>query len=111
MERSAGLVAALPSSKKAASEAIKNIIAGVKLEENETLAIVDSGSFVHALDAEVELPDHEIQWHSEEEANQNIAETACGGILKRLGIVVTKGKIGETSVEITWNHMKVKCQI
>ena len=109
--KASGIMAALPVSKKAACKAIKIMIAGIKLEETESLAIVDTGSFVHALNAEKDLPNHKIEWHSEEEANKYLAETACGGILKRLGTVHTQGLIGDTAVDIVWNHMKVKCPI
>ena len=73
--------------------------------------MIYSGADIHAMDAETELPNHEMSWHSAEEQQRGIAETACGGILKRLGKVNTVGKVGDIGVDITWNHMKVKCPI
>ena len=73
--------------------------------------MVDSGSFLHAIDGETDLPGHEIQWFTEEESLRGVAETACGGILRRLGSITTSGKVGDTGVNIQWNHMKVKCPI
>ena len=39
------------------------------------------------------------------------AETACGGILRRLGLVKVQGQVDGNNVEILWNHMHVKCPI
>ena len=55
--------------------------------------MVDSGSFLHAIDAENDLPDHDIEWFSEEESNKGVAETAGGGILRRLGLVRCRGQV------------------
>ena len=105
------MIAALPANPKARQKLVKKVVAGVQLEEGETLAIVDTGSCLHAIDAEEELPDHEIHWNSDAEANRFLAETACGGILKRLGLVTTDATVDGKSVTIEWNHMRVKCPI
>ena len=104
------IMAALPTSRKEMAKVYKKV-AGIKCEKGECVAMVDSGSFIHAIDAEEELPGHPIQWFTEEEANRNVAETACGGILKRLGKVNTLGSVDDVPVDITWNHMRVKCPI
>ena len=39
------------------------------------------------------------------------AETACGGILNRLGIVRTTGSVNGENVNVKWNHMKAKTPI
>ena len=64
-----------------------------------------------SIDAENDLPEHFIEWFSEEESNKGVAETACGGILRRLGLVRCKGTVEGNEVSIVWNHMKVKCPI
>ena len=40
-----------------------------------------------------------------------MAETACGKLIQRLGIVKCKGSVEGSEIEIMWNHMKVKCPI
>ena len=106
----AGRIAALPSSRKGVAKAYKKI-SDVDVAEDEMLAMVDSGSFIHAIDAENCLPGHNIEWFSEAESKKGIAETACGGLLKRLGMVRCKGTVDGHNVEIQWNHMRVKCPI
>ena len=72
--------------------------------------MVDSGSFCHAIDAEVELPEHELIPLSEHESQQD-GESACGGIMKRLGRVKTIGTVEGKSLDVQWNAMKVKVPI
>ena len=86
-------------------------ISHVDVDEDEMLAIVDSGSFIHAIDDENHLPGHPIEWFSDEESRKGAAETACGGILRRLGLVRCRGTVDGNNVEIQWNHMRVKCTI
>ena len=101
---------ALPSQPKGIAKAYKKI-SKIDLKPGERLCMVDSGSFIHAIDAENDLPDHDIEWFSEEESNKGVAETACGGILRRLGLVRCRGQVDGNEVSIIWNHMKVKCPI
>ena len=68
--------------------------------------MLDSGSFTHAIDADVELPDHEVEL-CDSDAPGNSAESACGGIIKKWGTVKTTGTVDEVDVNVTWNHMKV----
>ena len=72
--------------------------------------MVDSGSFCHAIDAQEQLPDHEITPLGISENSQE-AESACGGIMKRLGRVKTKGLVAGIPLDIRWNAMKVKVPI
>ena len=81
-----------------------------ELEDGEMLALVNTGSFTHAIDADVELPDHEIE-ACDPDTPGTSAETAGGGILKKLGVVKTRGLIDDAEVEITWDHMKVSTPI
>ena len=105
-----GRIAALPVQPKEIAKVYK-IISKIELKPGERLCMVDSGSFIHAIDAENDLPDHEIQWLSEDESNKGVAETACGGILRLLGLVKCTGEVDGNEVSILWNHMKVKCPI
>ena len=58
------VIAAIPRDRKGYAKTVKKI-ERVKLKHNERLMMVDSGSFEHAIDAEVELPDHDIEPPSE----------------------------------------------
>ena len=74
------------------------------------IALVDTGSFTHAIDADVELPGHEIE-SCDPDSPGTSAETAGGGILRKLGSVRTTGLIDDCEVGITWDHMKVSTPI
>ena len=43
--------------------------------------------------------------------NSQDAESACGGIMKRLGRVKTEGTVEGMSLNVKWNAMKVKVPI
>ena len=103
------LMAALPSNPKKLQRAARRI-GSIELEDDEILAMVDSGSFLHAINAEVDLPGHAIE-AIEGKDKARSAETACGAILKRLGIVRTAGLVDGETVNVKWNHMKVKTPI
>ena len=53
--------------------------------------MADSGSFVHAIDADAEIPDHATRENDPKERPM-VCETACGGILKKLGTVRIRAK-------------------
>lgn len=95
---------------KAISVRAARKIGNWELEDGEMIALVDTGSFTHAIDADVELPDHDIE-SCDPNAPGTSAETAGGGILQKLGVVRTKGLIDDAEVEITWDHMKVSTPI
>ena len=103
------LMAALPKNPKKLQRAARRI-GSIELEDDEILAMVDSGSFLHAINAEVDLPGHAIE-SIEGKDKARSAETACGAILKRLGIVRTAGLVDGETVNVKWNHMKVKTPI
>lgn len=104
------IAAALPTEKKALAKTAKKIASlDVVCGPNEILALVDTGSFTHAVDADKVLPHHEILPVPKSE--HRTAETACGGTLTMLGKVVTTGTVGGVRVGVTWSHMKVKCPI
>ena len=84
-------------------------IATMEIEHDEILAMVDSGSFLHAIDADQDLPNHPIE--PLERADRRSAETACGAVLKRLGTVRTEGLVDGEKANVRWIHMKVKTPI
>ena len=101
------VIAALPQDKKGIAKAYKKV-SEIELQEDEILAMIDSGSFEHAADAEAELPDHPVippSPHAQE------AETACGGILKNLGSVKVEAEADGHTIGINFVNMKVKCPI
>ena len=103
------LMAALPSNPKKLAKTARKI-GNLELEDDEILAMVDSGSFLHAIDAEQDLPGHCIEALSGKDRAKS-AETACGAVLKRLGTVRTEGYVDGVKVTVKWNHMKVKTPI
>ena len=92
------------------SKIVRKIVSHVTLEKDEKLCMVDSGSFAHAIDAEEELPDHDIEPIPSDEHSQD-GESACGGIMKQLGRVKTRGLVNGKSLNVHWNAMKVKVPI
>ena len=54
------IMAALPRDKKGFAKTMKKL-STIKVETDEILCMVDSGNFVHAVDANIELPDHAIR--------------------------------------------------
>ena len=103
-------IAAATRSSKASHARAARRIGSWELEDGEIVAIVDTGSFTHAIDADVELPDHNVDL-CDPDAPGSSAETAGGDVIKKLGIVHTKGIIDGNAVEITWDHMKVSTPI
>ena len=95
IEKIAGKIAALPSDRKGLSKLEKKMIKDLKTDckNNEFLAMLDSGSFTHAMDAEQTLPLHKINPPGPRELRRK-AETACGGVLDILGTVNVKAKAG-----------------
>ena len=103
------LVRPLPQDRKAMSKVFKKLDR-VSLAPGEKLVMVDSGSFCHAIDADIELPNNVVYPLKASENSQN-AESACGGIMKRLGRVKTEGTVEGMSLNVKWNAMKVKVPI
>ena len=80
------------------------------LKNDEIVAIFDTGSFTHAIDAEKFLPDFEVE-ACDSDAPGSSAETAGGGVLRRLGTVRTPTDIDGVNVDIKWDHMRVNTPI
>ena len=78
--------------------------------KGDMIDLVDTGRFTHAIDADADLPDHDVE-ECDPDAPGTSAETAGGGVLKKLGVVRTKGIIDGTEVEVAWDHMKVSTPI
>ena len=102
-------IAALPTDRKGISRTARKM-SKIQLNADERLVMVDSGSFVHAIDADVELPGHSIEPPTEA-ARTQIGETACGGLLHNLGSVRVDFQADGEDAFVVFNHMKVKVPI
>ena len=109
LENASANIKPLPTDRKGLT-AVLDKISKITLEPDERLVMVDSGSFCHAIDAEAELPNHAILTLSPTDRCSD-AESACGGIMKRLGKVRTKGLVDGHALDVKWNFMKVKVPI
>ena len=103
------VIAALPQDKKGLIKAAKKI-ESIVLGPNEMLVMIDSGSFIHAINAEESLPDHPIIPAKAGE-KPLIAETACGGKLKKNGTVRVNCEIDNTEAKIEFDNIGVKTPI
>ena len=72
--------------------------------------MVNSGSFVHAINAEVELPNHQLIPPTEQDTQTN-AETACGGKLTKQESVHVECETDGSNVAIEFDSMRVKTPI
>ena len=108
-DRVSEVIKPLPHDRKTMTN-ILHKVSRVELAADERLVMVDSGSFCHAIDAQEQLPGHEVTPLSTSENSQE-AESACGGIMKRLGRVRTRGLVEGMQLDIRWNSMKVKVPI
>ena len=82
-----------------------NKFSEIKDAPDEILCMVDSRCVVHAIDANDELPDHSIR---EKDPNERpvVCETACGGILNKLGTVRVNGIVDNKRVSIEFDNLK-----
>jgi hypothetical protein len=110
LDKASNLISPLPTDRKGIHKIVKRFDGHIKLAPDERLVMVDSGSFCHAIDAEVELPEHELIKISKDEGKGD-GESACGSIMRRLGKVKTQGSVEGVSLNVLWNAMKVKVPI
>ena len=99
----------LPADKKGFLRSVKKVN-NIECAEDEIVAIMDTGSFTHAVNARKHLPGHVVE-AVDDEMKGKVAETACGGILKVLGSLTVHGVVGETAVKVRFNDMDVECPI
>lgn len=102
-------IAALPQDRKGKARLEKKI-QKIFLAPDEKLAMVDSGSFVHAIDSDIELPGHALR-PIDKNDHHIVGETACGGKLVKKGSVVVDCIIDGHRVEVEFDSMKVKTPI
>ena len=112
MDKIMGKMAALPTDRKGLTKDAKRVTKHkeIQLENDEFLAMLDSGSFLHAVNADEVLPLHKINPPGPRERRQK-AETACGGILEILGTVDVDAEVDGHKVGVGLNHMNVNSPI
>ena len=81
-----------------------------ELKNDEIIAIFDTGSFTHAIDADKVLPDFKVD-QCDSDAPGTSAEPAGEDVLRKLGTVRTATTIDGVDVDIKWDHMKVNTPI
>ena len=112
LEKLVGPMASLTLDNKSLAKWVKAVLKEMRIEcdNDEILAMIDSGSFTHAADAEVHLPGHEILPPGPRERRRK-AETACGGILDIKGLVNISAEVNGNALDIQFCHMKVNTPI
>ena len=110
LDLSTGVVRPLPENKRTMSKIVKRVSNLVTLAADEKLVMVDSGAFTHAINAEEELPEHELIPIGPNERSPD-GETACGGIMKCTGKIHTKGIVEGLGLDVQWSSMPVKVPI
>ena len=106
-------LAALPSNTRRLQRRIQKLEAQqVHLEDDEMLALVDTGSNIHAADADVHFPMYANTVRSTPASRRGHTATAAGGQkLQNLGKFVVHGNADGQDLRIPFNHMKVKLPI
>ena len=98
------MMPALPTDRKSLAKIIKKLPKPPS-DREEIVVLMDSGSFTHALDADVELPGWLLEPPDKSMADK-IAETACGGHLKATGAVTILGNVDGHQIRVRFAHMK-----
>ena len=104
------VIKALPSDRKSLTKAINRVSKRIELAHDERLVMVDSGSFTHAINAGVDLPQHSVVPIGPNERSGD-GESACGSVMKRKGRVKTQGSVAGKSLNVKWTVMDVKVPI
>ena len=110
IDQASEIIRPLPSSRKALSKIVKRVSSHVHCEPDERLVMVDSGAFTSAIDAAIELPEHEPIPIPPNEPSCD-GESACGGIMKCRGHVVTRGSVEGIPLDAKWKTMAAKVAI
>ena len=91
VDKATAMMLALPTHRKAIARIIKKLPKPPS-GRDEINVLMDSGSFTHALDADIELPGWLIEPPDQSMADK-VAETACSGHLKATGAVTILGTV------------------
>ena len=106
-------LAALPSNTKKLQRKIRKLEAeNIHLEDDEMLALVDTGSNIHAADAEVHFPEYVKSVRPTSASQRGQSATAAGGHkIFNMGKFVVSATADGQDVRVPFNHMKVKLPI
>ena len=105
-------LAALPSNPKKLSRALRKMPTGIEIKEGEVLALVDTGSNIHAADVDLHFNSyaHTVRT-SPSQRRGHPATTAGGHQLDNLGKFTVSAIADGQEIRIAFNHMKVKLPI
>ena len=106
-------LAALPSNTKKLQRKIRKLEAEqIALADDECLALIDTGSNIHAADAEVHFPEYAKSVRPTAASKSGHSATAAGGHkLFNLGKFTVSATSDGQDVRVPFNHMKVKLPI
>ena len=96
---------------KKLQQSMRNMPRGLDLKEDEVLALVDTGSSIHAADADVHFPAYSSKVRQSSHKKSAGATTAGGHRLENLGRFNVSADADGQTVRIPFNHMKVKLPI
>lgn len=108
------LIKPLPHGRKEIAKVANKLSNTIQLDAGEMLVMVDSGRFTHAADCGRECALQALTQYikAPTPAEQaEIAETACGGILKKLGTLKVNALADGETVAIKCDHRRVKVPI
>ena len=96
---------------KKLQRSLRNMPPGLDLEDDEVLALVDTGSSIHATDADLHFPSYSSKVRQSSQKRSAGATTAGGHRLDNLGKLDVSADADGQTVRIPFNHMKVKLPI
>ena len=102
----------LPDSTKKLKKMLKKLPEDIELANDEVLALIDTGSHIHAADVDVHFPDY-VNHVRESSAQRRgaTATTAGGHQLSNKGKFTVSAIAGDHQVKIPFNNMKVQLPI
>jgi hypothetical protein len=106
-------LAALPSNTKKLQRKIRKLVAQeIELEDDEVLALVDTGSSIHAADVDVHFPQYAKSVRQSAASRQGHSATSAGGhkLVNRGKFTISAETDGQ-NVKVPFNNMKVKLPI
>ena len=83
----------------------------IQLDDDEILALIDTGSSIHAADADIHFPEYSKLVRKPASQKSPKATTAGGHKLANLGKFVVSAETNGQQVSIPFNHMKVQLPI
>ena len=106
-------LAALPANTKKLQRKIRKLAAQqIQLEDDECLALVDTGSSIHAADVEIHFPQYVDKVKESAASRRGHAATSAGGHkLVNMGKFTVEAVTDGQDVRVPFNNMKVKLPI